>query len=137
MFALLAMLKTVADTYKLASVKQFRRLKLYFVQPSACCIRLWSMQYAKHGIYNFVREDREVQLAPLVNFYLNLKNHLEDAMKAISTLKEQHVKRSKEYDSENCSQAVFLSDIICPKIFKLRCNTHIFFSQEHLLSSSD
>ena len=34
MFALLAMLKTVADTYKLASVKQFRRLKLYFVQPS-------------------------------------------------------------------------------------------------------
>ncbi|ORE09291.1 hypothetical protein BCV72DRAFT_248219 [Rhizopus microsporus var. microsporus] len=34
MFALLAMLKTVADHYKYASVEEFRKLKLYFVQPS-------------------------------------------------------------------------------------------------------
>ncbi|KAG1084253.1 hypothetical protein G6F42_021868 [Rhizopus arrhizus] len=34
MFALLAMLKTVADYYKYASVEEFRKLKLYFVQPS-------------------------------------------------------------------------------------------------------
>ena len=34
MFALLAMLKTIADRYKHASVEGFSKLKLYFVQPS-------------------------------------------------------------------------------------------------------
>lgn len=34
MFALLSMLKTVADQYKYASVEEFSKLKLYFVQPS-------------------------------------------------------------------------------------------------------
>lgn len=34
MFALLAMLKTVADHYKYAFVEEFRKLELYFVQPS-------------------------------------------------------------------------------------------------------
>ncbi|KAI9325703.1 hypothetical protein BD770DRAFT_334837, partial [Pilaira anomala] len=34
MFAFLAMLKTVADRYSYASVEDFRKLKLYFVQPS-------------------------------------------------------------------------------------------------------
>ncbi|CAO3615038.1 unnamed protein product [Mucor hiemalis] len=58
MFALLAMLKTVADKYHFASVGEFENLKLYFVQPSDKFIRLWSMQYAKHGLYNFVREKK-------------------------------------------------------------------------------
>ncbi|KAG0737745.1 hypothetical protein G6F23_010155 [Rhizopus arrhizus] len=34
MFALLSMLKTIADKYKHASVEEFSKLKLYFVQPS-------------------------------------------------------------------------------------------------------
>ena len=34
MFALLSMLKTIADQYKHASVEEFSKLKLYFVQPS-------------------------------------------------------------------------------------------------------
>ncbi|KAI7893761.1 uncharacterized protein EV154DRAFT_416394, partial [Mucor mucedo] len=34
MFALLAMLKTIADHYKHASVEEFKKLKLYFIQPS-------------------------------------------------------------------------------------------------------
>ncbi|CAO3703054.1 unnamed protein product [Rhizopus stolonifer] len=83
MFALLAMLKTVADHYKYASVEEFRKLKLYFVQPSGKYIRLWSMQYAKHGLYNFVREkkillgedfeEREEHLIYLVKFFLTLE----------------------------------------------------------------
>lgn len=35
MFALLAMLKTVADHYKHAFAEEFRKLKLYFVRPSS------------------------------------------------------------------------------------------------------
>ncbi|KAI9361741.1 hypothetical protein BD770DRAFT_382595 [Pilaira anomala] len=38
MFALLAMLKTVADRYTHASVREFRKLKLYFIQPSGKAI---------------------------------------------------------------------------------------------------
>lgn len=34
MFALLAILKTIADQYNLASVEEFSKLKLFFVQPS-------------------------------------------------------------------------------------------------------
>ncbi|PHZ08327.1 uncharacterized protein RHIMIDRAFT_269848 [Rhizopus microsporus ATCC 52813] len=83
MFALLAMLKTVADHYKYASVEEFRKLKLYFVQPSDKHIRLWSMQYTEHGIYNFVREkkilvgeefeERREYITSLFNFFLTLK----------------------------------------------------------------
>ncbi|KAG0822474.1 hypothetical protein G6F29_011884 [Rhizopus arrhizus] len=83
MFALLSMLKTIADQYKHASVEEFSKLKLYFVQPSGYHIRLWSMQYAKNGLYDFVREEkilrsedfstREEQLVSLVNFFLSLK----------------------------------------------------------------
>ncbi|KAL9553708.1 hypothetical protein PS6_003792 [Mucor atramentarius] len=58
MFALLSMLKTIADQYKHASVEKFSELKLYFVQPSGHHIRLWSMQYAKNGLYDFVRMEK-------------------------------------------------------------------------------
>ncbi|EPB91546.1 hypothetical protein HMPREF1544_01677 [Mucor circinelloides 1006PhL] len=58
MFALLSMLKTIADQYKHASVEKLSKLKLYFVQPSGHHIRLWSMQYAKNGPYDFVREEK-------------------------------------------------------------------------------
>lgn len=47
------------------------------------CIRLWSMQYANHGLYNFIREkkilsgedfeERDEHLITLVNFFLTLK----------------------------------------------------------------
>ncbi|KAI9022744.1 hypothetical protein CLU79DRAFT_702078, partial [Phycomyces nitens] len=47
MFALLAMLTTIADSYKHASVEEFRKLKLYFVQPSG-------RQYYKQLFYLFV-----------------------------------------------------------------------------------
>ncbi|KAG1046636.1 hypothetical protein G6F43_010887 [Rhizopus delemar] len=121
MFALLAMLETVAEHYKFAPIEEFRKLKLYFVQPSNKYIRLWSMQYAKHGLYNFVREkkilvgedfeEREEHLASLVNFFMTLKSCLEETMKTIAVLKNQHKEKEKCGDSEN-SQEVLLTDIM-------------------------
>ncbi|KAF1797067.1 hypothetical protein FB192DRAFT_1402009 [Mucor lusitanicus] len=83
MFALLAMLKTIADQYKHASIEEFGKLKPYFVQPSGRHIRLWSMQYAKNRLYNFVREKKillsedfeesEEQLVSLATFFLSLQ----------------------------------------------------------------
>ncbi|KAI9267073.1 hypothetical protein EDC94DRAFT_657454 [Helicostylum pulchrum] len=136
MFALLAILKTMADQYNLASVEEF-----------SYHTRLCSMQYARNGLYNFVREKkivlsedfdkREEQLEPLLNFFLDLKIFLEETSYRITALKEQHEESTKHYDSENNSQIVSLSDIICPKIFKLDFNTHGQHFSEHLKSSPE
>ncbi|CEG76075.1 hypothetical protein RMATCC62417_11017 [Rhizopus microsporus] len=56
MFALLAMLKTVADTFENAKVEQFKNSKLYLLQPSGKQLLLWSMQCVQNELYNFVRE---------------------------------------------------------------------------------
>ncbi|ORE09292.1 hypothetical protein BCV72DRAFT_66418 [Rhizopus microsporus var. microsporus] len=40
-------------------------------------------------------------------------------MKTIAVLKSQHEEKERCNDSENNSQEVLLSDIICPRIFKL------------------
>ncbi|GAA5798000.1 hypothetical protein HPULCUR_003398 [Helicostylum pulchrum] len=56
MFALLAMLKTIADRYHRGTVGTFQKLKLYFIQPSDKCIRLWSMGYHQNGVYYLIRE---------------------------------------------------------------------------------
>ncbi|KAI8091241.1 uncharacterized protein B0P05DRAFT_526668 [Gilbertella persicaria] len=106
------------------------------------------MQYTKHGIYNFVREDkvsikedsndREEQLASLVSFLLNLKVYLDKTTKAIASLKTEHDEKEKCYDSETNSQLVLLSEIICPDIFKSSFNTHgQHFAQEHFKSSPE
>lgn len=58
MFALLAMMKTVADTFSFASVNTFKTLKLYFVQASGSHIRPWSMRYLSNGLYEYNREDK-------------------------------------------------------------------------------
>ncbi|KAI9334057.1 hypothetical protein BD770DRAFT_432311 [Pilaira anomala] len=147
MFALLAMLKTVADKYNHASVEEFSKLKLYLVQPSDRYIRLWSMQYANHGLYNFVREkkillgkdfvNKSNHVTSLYNFFSTLKGCLKETMSVISVLKDQHDEREESYDSENNGQELLLSDIICPKIFKLSFNTHgQRFANEHLESDN-
>lgn len=58
-------------------------------------------------------------------------------MKTIAVLKNQHKEKEKCDDSEN-SQEVLLTDIVCPRIFKLSYNTHgQHFANEHFKSSPD
>ncbi|KAI8885880.1 hypothetical protein K501DRAFT_310673 [Backusella circina FSU 941] len=106
------------------------------------------MQYAKYGLYNFVQEkkillgedfeERDEQLTSLVYFFLTLKGLLKETMKTIAVLKSQHEEKKKCYDSENNSRVILLSDIICPRIFKLSFNTHgQCFAKEHFKSSPE
>lgn len=82
MFALLAMMKIVADTFYFASVNTFKGLKLYFVQASGSHIRPWSMRYLSNGLYEYNREDKvEVKegdhareaFIPSLDFFLNIQ----------------------------------------------------------------
>jgi hypothetical protein len=59
-------------------------------------------------------------------------------MKTIAVLKSQHEEKERCNDSENNSQEVLLSDIICPRIFKLSYNTDgQHFANEHFKSSPE
>ncbi|KAG1034125.1 hypothetical protein G6F43_013459 [Rhizopus delemar] len=133
MFALLAMLKNIADRFSRASPEAFQKLKLYFIQASGKKtnehIRLWSAQYANNGIYKFVLEDKvevtedreQVQRSSvsLLDFFFNVKTCLAMTFSVLQQLQQED-----EENNEVNSQEVLLSDIICPKIFRLTYNSH-------------
>ncbi|ORE16848.1 hypothetical protein BCV71DRAFT_236337 [Rhizopus microsporus] len=72
-FALLSMLKTIADQYKHASVEEFKKKILQSEDFS----------------------NREEQIVSLVIFFLNLKNFLEEITNTIAALKGQHEENEK------------------------------------------
>lgn len=39
-------------------------------------------------------------------------------------LEEEHEAKKLEADSEDCSQRIYLSDVICPKILKISFGQH-------------
>ncbi|KAI9258720.1 hypothetical protein EDC94DRAFT_521452, partial [Helicostylum pulchrum] len=129
MFALLAMLKTIADQYFYGTVETFQKIKLYFLQASNDNIRLWSMEYFQNGMYYFVREakikisqgfsQKDKVLADMCKFFYMLKIYLEETIELLRLLKEEH----ESIDDSN-SQRSSLADIICPEIFSLSYNKH-------------
>ncbi|KAI9359387.1 hypothetical protein BD770DRAFT_409638 [Pilaira anomala] len=142
MFALLAMLKTVAVQYSYASVEEFRKLKLYFIVISdygqcntqtMVCITLSGR---KKSWWEKISMIKVTTLLFYIIVFSTLKSCLEETMNIIAVLKSQHEEKERYHDSENNSQEVLLSDIICPRIFKLSYNTHgQHFANEHFKSS--
>ena len=51
-----------------------------------------------------------------------VKDSLSEALDALQMLKEENEK--KKADSDNGSQTIFLSDVICPRIFKISFGKH-------------
>lgn len=83
-------------------------------------------------------EERREHITSVFNFFLTLKGCIEETLKIIAVLKSQHEEKVKCHDSENNSQEVLLSDIICPRVFKLSYNTHgQHFAHEHFQSSPE
>ncbi|KAI9483416.1 MAG: hypothetical protein EXX96DRAFT_594198 [Benjaminiella poitrasii] len=121
MFALPTMIKSTADHFSRATPETFRKLKRYFVEVSA--------QYASNGIYKFALEDKveitedrqQVQQSSvsLLDFFFNAKTCL---AKTFAVLQE--LQHEDEENNEASSQEVLVSEIICPKIFRLTYNTH-------------
>lgn len=57
-------------------------------------------------------------------------------MITIAALENLHHENEQLYDSENSGEKTTLSDIICPKFFKLSFSTHgQRFAKEHFRSS--
>lgn len=143
MFALFAMMKTVADRFDYASVELFKKLKLYFVQASDEYLRLWSIQYISNGTYKFNGEDKivvvedrshvEQMLPSLLDFFYLVKTSLAKTCGLLQQLKHQH-----EQNIDSNSQQTLLSDIICPKVFRLTYNRHgKGFARQSVISSPE
>ncbi|KAI8363882.1 hypothetical protein BD560DRAFT_176668 [Blakeslea trispora] len=79
------------------------------------------MSYSKNGRYEYTRvakaflseekKDEEACVSSLNQFVMKL-------------LEEEHERKKREVESDCYSQGVYLSDIICPKIFKISYGKH-------------
>ncbi|RCH79504.1 hypothetical protein CU098_000841, partial [Rhizopus stolonifer] len=108
-------------------------LKLYFIQASDEYIRLWLIQYVSNGTYRFNREDKvaimedksQVQqvLIPLLDFFYFVKTSLDETSSLLEQLNCQD-EENKCLSPNSNSQQTLLSDIICPKVFRLTYNKH-------------
>lgn len=117
MFALLAMVKTVVDTFPYASVTTFRRLKLFFIQASNADIRLWSIQYDTNGLYKYNREAKvtikegiEVgeTYVPFLDFFLQVQSSLVETFNVLQELHVGHDEYKTALKSENSQEAFLL-----------------------------
>ncbi|CAO3614877.1 unnamed protein product [Mucor hiemalis] len=148
MFALLAMLKTLADNYTFASCESFRKIKLLYLQPSGSYLRLWQLRYKSNGCYEYVRiakarvceekEEGEACINILNDFMGRMIESLTDTLQSVKDLKEEHEKKSLEAESECSVDQMHLSDVICPQIFRISYGKHSRgFGKGMILSPSD
>ncbi|CAO3614865.1 unnamed protein product [Mucor hiemalis] len=129
MFALLSMLKTVADRYTFASCESFKKVKLLYLQASGCHIRLWQMKYKGNVCYEYARvakakisEEKEVGKACISNleqFMAKMQECLGETLDFIELLQKEHEAKIVENESDFSSDCLTLSDVICPQIFEI------------------
>ncbi|KAL9537076.1 hypothetical protein MBANPS3_012106 [Mucor bainieri] len=126
-FGSLAMLKTIADEFSLASADLFQQLKVYFVHAAGNEIHLWSVRFRKGDCYELWREDHlEIKtcfedkvgfLPALIQFYWNMKGLLENSVDSLVALREDHLRHQVE--SRYSAPSSTLSNIVNPSILRL------------------
>ncbi|KAG1560891.1 hypothetical protein G6F49_002300 [Rhizopus delemar] len=129
LFGSLSMIKTVADEYYLGSIENFSKVKIIFIQAAGRTIYIWSLKYIVEGpAYELWLEGRldinprfgskVAELPKIISFYWLLKCLLEDSVKSISALKNEHMKKLKELRFASFPSKS-LSTIINPSILRL------------------
>ncbi|KAG0822793.1 hypothetical protein G6F16_011166 [Rhizopus arrhizus] len=129
LFGALSMLKTIADTFYFASIKQFGQMKVFFVHAAEKNIYLWSLRYEHEGRAYELWLEKTLHLQPefekqneelpnVINFYWSMKCLLEETTDTMLKLQEEHNKKLEEY---NCSISPMetLGTIVNPSILKL------------------
>ncbi|KAG1183379.1 hypothetical protein G6F36_008492 [Rhizopus arrhizus] len=132
-YGCLAMLKTIADQYKYASVDVFEQLKIYFVHAADNKIKLWSLSY-QDEVFHFWREgvlniepkfeDKEMYQQDAINYYWTFKCKLEETLDTIKKLQISHKDNRKKSRYNSGETPKLLSEIINPSIIKLTENEH-------------
>jgi len=132
-YGCLAMLKTIADHYKYASVDVFEKLQIYFVHAADDKIKLWSLSY-QDEVFHFWREgvlnlepkfeDKETYQQDIITFYWAFKCKLEESLDAVKNIQNSHKINRKNSRYNSGENPKLLSQIINPDIIKLTENDH-------------
>ncbi|KAI8097849.1 uncharacterized protein B0P05DRAFT_601512 [Gilbertella persicaria] len=127
-FGNLSMLKNIADDYAFASIEQFLKVKVFFIQAADTELHLWSVCYKKEGIFDLWREcylqimpdfqDKQDFVPSLIQFFWQLKHTVEESVSSIASLIEEHSTTKAKYRYSN-ERPVLLNEVISPIILKL------------------
>ncbi|OBZ82694.1 hypothetical protein A0J61_09256 [Choanephora cucurbitarum] len=131
MFGTLSMLKNIAKQFKYGDIKLFEKIKLFFLQGAGNRLRCWSVVYTDDVSHMWLEdtlllkydfEDKEEFLPRALNFFLNLKNNIQETLVALKELKESHKDnlRQSRYDISPS----LLTDVVKPTIVRLTQSEH-------------
>ncbi|KAG1141016.1 hypothetical protein G6F37_005338 [Rhizopus arrhizus] len=128
MFGALAMIKSIADQYEYASVDQFEKVKVFFLNAAGRHLHLWSLSYKKNDLFDLWKEsslllrpdfdDKQDFVPDLVQFCWSSKIIIEKSVESIVTLKQDHSQNKAKCRYSSAAPAL-LSDIVNPIILKL------------------
>ncbi|KAI7892165.1 uncharacterized protein EV154DRAFT_543377 [Mucor mucedo] len=113
MFAVLSMLKTVADELKYASLDIFQTVKIFFVHAAEDKVKLWSLEDVLEIKPDF--KDKEEFLKQTIRFYWNFKN---------SDSSRENIKQNLKQARYSFSPPPLLSQLVNPSIVRLTEKDH-------------
>ncbi|KAI7902940.1 uncharacterized protein BX663DRAFT_531072 [Cokeromyces recurvatus] len=116
-----AMLKTIADQYKYASVDIFEQLKIYFVHAAEEVFHFWRKGVLK---IKLKLEDKEMYQQEAINYYWTFKCKLEETLDTIKKIQNSHKNNRKKSRYNSGETPKLLSEIINSSIIKLTENDH-------------
>ncbi|KAI9478737.1 MAG: hypothetical protein EXX96DRAFT_482828 [Benjaminiella poitrasii] len=127
MFGLLSMIKTVAGEYQYASLEQFSTCKFFYLHGAGKDLQLWSLIY-QEGVFDFWLEatvhilpkfeDVDTFLPELVEFFWLVKGLLNEAVKNVESLREEHLCALRK-NKFQLSKLTNLNSFVNPVIMKL------------------
>ncbi|KAG0945455.1 hypothetical protein G6F57_003976 [Rhizopus arrhizus] len=128
MFGALAMIKSIADQYEYASVDQFEKVKVFFLNAAGRHLNLWSLSYKKNDLFDLWKEsslllrpdfdDKQDFVPDLVQFCWSSKIIIEKSVESIVALKQDHSQNKAKCRYSSAAPAL-LSDIVNAIILKL------------------
>ncbi|KAI7899312.1 uncharacterized protein BX663DRAFT_441561 [Cokeromyces recurvatus] len=130
LFEVLAMLKSIADEFPMASVETFQKCKVFFTHGAGENTYLWSLRFEpKDPIFElwledtlYIKPDIDNKLETLpcfLNFFWGMKSRLTESILNFVQLKKEHIEHLVKNRFNDVAPSDNLSTIVNPSILKL------------------
>ncbi|GAN01917.1 hypothetical protein MAM1_0013d01354 [Mucor ambiguus] len=129
MFALLSMLKAVADKYEHVTIETMLKQKVFFLQAYNESLYLWSMKAVEKNLYCLCREkkvaiphdflDRQETVLEFICFVNEMKVILDDSLHNLQILEQEHKANSKKRRYIERDSYQTLEEYIRPTVIKV------------------
>ncbi|CDH56138.1 hypothetical protein RO3G_05723 [Lichtheimia corymbifera JMRC:FSU:9682] len=136
MFALLSMLKRIANAYNLSNYDQLSELELLFLHAHGDEVRVWGLSTPQEGVYIMSKRlkikmpnkfsNKAEELSSFVQSCWELLALLEDSVDALRRLESDHskTKRQFRYKEDEYPVERMLSSLVNPRILKIAEKRH-------------